>query len=187
MGPALAILELGSIARGYYVLDAMAKRAVVSVMYAEPITPGKYWIAIEGGEAEVEEALNAGIDAAGPSRLDHTLLPNAHDEVMSALTPGARPRPGLLSIGVLELTTLSAAIRAADAAVKAAEVTLVDLHLARGIGGKGYAVVTGELYDVEAAIEAGVEAAGEPQVVGREIIANPDEAVHAASGRRVSR
>lgn len=181
MGPALAILEVRSIARGYLVLDAMVKRALVTVLHAEPITPGKYWIAVEGGEAEVEEALHAGIDAAAGTRIDHTLLPWAHDELLRALASGAVPRPELASLGVLELATIAATVRAGDAALKAAEVTLVDLRLARGIGGKGYLVVTGDLSAVEASLDAGAEAAGAGADVGREVIANPDEAVCTAT------
>lgn len=187
MGPALAVLEVRSIARGYLVLDAMAKRAVVGVIHAEPITPGKYWIAIEGGEAEVEESLQAGVDTAGDTRIDHTLLPAAHEALFEAVAKGVTLRPPLGSIGVLELSTLASAVRATDAALKAALVDLVDLHLARGIGGKGYLVVTGDLSDVEAALDAGAESAGESFLAGREVMANPDEAVsHAAARRRTN-
>lgn len=184
MGPALAILEIRSIARGYLALDAMAKRAVVEVHRAEPISPGKYWIAVGGGEAEVEEALDAGVAVAGDALIDHTLLPYAHEVVMRAVVEGTRPSAPDGSIGVLEFDTLSSAVRAADAAMKCAEVTLVDLHLARGIGGKGYLVVAGELSDVEAAIDAGAEAGGAERVAGREVLPNPDAVVPAATARR---
>jgi len=174
VGPALAILEVRSIARGYLALDAMSKRAVVGVVHAEAITPGKFWIAVEGGEAEVDEALAAGIDRAGEARLDHVLLPSVHPDVLSAVARGGVARIPLHSVGVIEVATLAAAVRSADAAMKAAVVTLADLHLARGIGGKGYVVVTGELSDVEAAVDAGADAAGVGALVGREVIANPD-------------
>lgn len=187
LGPALAIVEIASIARGYLVLDALDKRAPVTVVHAEPITPGRYWIAFAGGEAEIEEALDAAVEVSASSRIDHTLLPYAHEVLVDALANGVKRAPPSGSVGVLELDTLSSTIRAADAALKCAEVTLVDLHLARGIGGKGYVVVTGDLADVEAAIDAGVEAAGEGRLVGREVIANPDRAVVAASARGVRR
>jgi microcompartment protein CcmL/EutN len=181
--PALAILELRSIARGYVALDAACKRAVVELVRAEPISPGKYWLALRGGEAEVEEALGAAVDAAGEARLDHTLLAAAHPALLDALLRGAIPRPALDAVGALELGSISAAVRAADAALKAAAVALVDLHLARGIGGKGYLVLTGDLGDVEAAVDAGAEAAGEAWLEGREVIANPDPMVGQAVGR----
>lgn len=184
VGPALGIVELRSIARGYLTLDAMAKRAEVTVLHAEPVSPGKYWIAITGGEAEVAEAMEAGLEVAGPSRLDHTLLPGAHDVVLDAVAKGVAPKVPLDSIGVLELATMASAVRAADAAIKCADVILVDLHLARGIGGKGYLVVTGSLSDVEAAIEEGAARAGESAIVGREVMANPDASVAQASAHR---
>ena len=90
-------------------------------------------------------------------------------------------------MGVLELDALAATVRAADAALKCAAVTLVDLHLARGIGGRGYVVLTGDLGDVDAALEAGAEAAGAARVLGRELIANPERALVRASAQGVRR
>lgn len=187
MGPALLLLELGSIARGYVALDAMAKRAVVHVLHAEPITPGKYWIALHGGEAELEEALTPGLEVAAGQRVDHVLLTYAHPDVLSAVAAGGGVRMGAPAdaVGVLELSSLSAAVRAADAALKGADVRLVDLHLGRGIGGKGTVVLTGPLEDVEAAVALGAEAATEAWLVATEVLANPDAAVaHAAVSRR---
>lgn len=186
-GPAIAVIELGSIARGYVALDAACKRAVVHVVCAEPISPGKYWFALSGGEAEIDEALAAAVDTAGDARIDHTFLPAAHPALGPVLLAhsGGIARAELDAVGALELGSIAATVRAADAALKAAEVQLVDLHLARGIGGKGYLVLTGPLSDVEAAIDAGASAAGASWLVGREVIARPDDAVaHAASSRR---
>jgi microcompartment protein CcmL/EutN len=184
LGPAIGVIEVRSIARGYVTLDAATKRAIVGVLRAEPISPGKYWIAIHGGEAEVEEALNAAIDAAADSRIDHTLLAAAHPDLLDAVATASVPRPQLDSVGALELGSIAATIRATDAALKAAQVALVDLHLARGIGGKGYVVVSGELSDVEASIAAGAEEAGASWLVGREVIPNPDAATHGAVSPR---
>lgn len=187
MGPALAIVELSSIARGYFVLDAMDKRAPITVLHADPITPGRFYIALTGGEAELEEAVAAGVEAAGACHVDHTLLAYAHPDVLAAVAEGARRRAPEGSVGVLELDALAATVRAADAALKCAAVTLVDLHLARGIGGRGYVVLTGDLGDVDAALEAGAEAAGAARVLGRELIANPEGALVRASARGVRR
>lgn len=186
MGPALLLLELGSIARGYVALDAMAKRAVVTVLHAEPITPGKYWIALHGGEAELDEALVPGLEVAAGQRVDHALLAYAHPDVLAAVAAGGGVRSGAPqdAIGVLELSSLSAAVRAADAALKGAGVRLVDLHLGRGIGGKGTVVFTGALDDVEAAVAMGAEAATEAFVVATEVLANPDAAVTQAAVTR---
>ncbi|MEZ4406314.1 MAG: BMC domain-containing protein [Polyangiales bacterium] len=183
MGPALAVLETTSIARGYVALDAMAKRAPVTVLHAEPISPGKFWVAIAGGEAEVEEALAAGVERADAQRLDDVLLHYAHPAVLAAVAGGVRLAPPDGSVGVLELSSIAAAVRAADAAMKCADVSLVDLHLARGVGGKGYLVIAGELADVEASLDAGRDAAGEANVVGRELMPRPDEAVAQAAAR----
>lgn len=186
-GPALAVLEVGSIARGVFVVDAMVKRAAVRVLRADPITPGKYVIVIAGGEAEVDEAIGAGRDAAATEELDVLILPNVHEAIVPALdgslaeaSEAGTPEPAL---GVLELRTVAATLRAADASLKAARTVLVALHLARGIGGKGYFALAGSQDAVEAALDAG-DAAVRPDVrAGRELIARP----HPETGFAVSR
>jgi microcompartment protein CcmL/EutN len=52
-------------------------------------------------------------------------------------------------------------------------VELQLLHLARGIGGKAWFILRGELPDVEAAVAAAQQAAGSGLLAGAEIIARP--------------
>ncbi len=59
------------------------------------------------------------------------------------------------AIALIEYASIALGTRAADAAVKGANVTLVQLRLGDGLGGKGLAYFTGEQADVEAAIEIG--------------------------------
>jgi microcompartment protein CcmL/EutN len=78
-------------------------------------------------------------------------------------------------VGLVETTTVAATILAADAAAKAARVRLIEMQLARGIGGKAYFALTGALDEVEAAVEAAVGAVDVAVVVATEIIAAPHE------------
>ena len=64
------------------------------------------------------------------------------------------------AIGILTLSPFETAIIAADIAAKAADVTLMDVRLGVGIGGKSFAVLTGEVAAVEEAVRCGM-AAGE--------------------------
>jgi microcompartment protein CcmL/EutN len=72
---------------------------------------------------------------------------------------------------VVETHTLAGAVLGLDVALKAAQVSVMELRLGSGLAGKGFFVVTGELHDVEAAAEAAMEWAGEGAVF--EIIASP--------------
>jgi len=60
------------------------------------------------------------------------------------------------AVGVIETSDVAATIQAADAGVKGAQVTLRELRLADGLGGKAFCVFQGEVQDVEAAVEIGV-------------------------------
>jgi len=79
------------------------------------------------------------------------------------------------ALGIVETTTVAATILAADAAAKAALVRLIEMQLARGIGGKAYFIVTGTLAEVEAAVEAALGAVDAATVRATEIIAAPHE------------
>lgn len=150
--PAIALVELGSIAAGMFAADKMMKRAPVELLHAGTVQPGKYLILIGGGTAEVEESYSAGMQAAPNEILDDVLLPDVHKQVLRALD-GERGFNGFNSFVVLETSTAAAILRATDAAMKGAQVDLAELRIANGLHGRGLAVLTGELTDVEAAAE----------------------------------
>jgi microcompartment protein CcmL/EutN len=170
--PALALVEVGSLARAYTVLDAAVKKAPITVLRFDEVSPGKTLLLFAGGESEVDEALHEARVVSGDALLDHLLLPGAHPALIRMLRGGSTAA-ALDSVGVLETRTAAAAIRAADAGLKAAQVSLIKLRLALNIGGKGLVVFTGALGDADAALDAGAEAAGADAVLGRERIAQP--------------
>ena len=59
--PAIAMIELKSIAKGILATDALAKKAPVRILETHPICPGKYMILFAGEVGDVEEALKAGL------------------------------------------------------------------------------------------------------------------------------
>ena len=149
--PALAIIELDSIAAGIEAGDAMVKRAPIEVLRAGTIQPGRYLVLVAGAVADVEEAFNAGREVGGPCVVGTVFLPNAHDQVVAALR-GERPASTGDALGIVETMSVAAVIDAADAGVKGASVTLLDLRLGDGLGGKGYLLFDGPVADVEAAV-----------------------------------
>jgi microcompartment protein CcmL/EutN len=169
---ALALIELSSIARGHRVADAMLKRAPVSLLRADWVSPGKFLVLVDGGVAAVDEAFRAGLEVAADRVVDRLFLPQAHVSLGPALAGEARSG-NVDSLGIVETTTVAATLLAADAAAKAADVRLVELQLARGIGGKGFFTVTGSLAEVEAAVEAALAILEPAQLHATEIIAAP--------------
>lgn len=172
MYPALALIEVSSIARGMVVTDACVKRAPVTLLASEPISPGKYITVFWGEVGQVDEAFRAGVETAGDTIVDTLFLPGVHEGLLRSFLKLSKPA-NVDSIGIVETFTVSATLLSSDAALKAAEVTLLELRLASGIGGKGYYIVTGRLHDVEAAVEAGCRILGESQLTRSEVIQNP--------------
>jgi microcompartment protein CcmL/EutN len=76
------------------------------------------------------------------------------------------------ALGIVETTTVAAAIDAADAGVKAAEVDLGVIRLADGLGGKGYLLFSGVVAEVEAALDAATSRAeGHGTLIRSDLIA----------------
>jgi microcompartment protein CcmL/EutN len=171
-GPALAVVELDSIARGFVVADALLKRARSRIGLAEPVTPGKFVLMFGGEVGEVEESFRAAVEVAGSALIDSLLLSQAAAPLVAGLQ--GRFHTGVQeSLGFVETQTVASAVRSADAALKKADVFLTRLHLARGIGGKGYYGLTGDLHMVQAALEAAASAIDAGLLVTTEIIQRP--------------
>jgi len=173
LGPALAVIELGSIARGHRVADAMCKRAPVRLLRADAISPGKFVVLVEGDVAAVDESFRVGADVAADRAVDTLFLPQPHAALWPALAGEANASAGVESLGIVETTTVAATVRAADAAVKAARVRITEMQLGRGIGGKAFFTVTGPLAEVEAAVDAAVGVLDAALVHTTEIIPAP--------------
>ncbi len=153
-GAAIGIVETSSIARGYQVADAVLKRADVEIVVNRTICPGKYMVLISGDVDAVNASIETGIEVGAHSVVDYFIIPNVHPDVFPAIS-GVAALPEIQALGVIEGFSVASVIEAADAAVKAANVQLINVHLAMAIGGKGFVVLTGEVGAVESAVEAG--------------------------------
>jgi microcompartment protein CcmL/EutN len=167
--PALALVEFSSIAAGIQAADAMVKRAPIAVIKAGTVHNGKYLVLIGGMTADVEESLATGRQVGADAVLDFVFLPHVHPEVVETIG-GARSPKANDALGVIETTTVAAAIHAADAGIKAALVRLVEVRLADGLGGKGIVLFSGLVADVEAAVQGGVGVLERGDLLVRQVV-----------------
>jgi len=176
-GPALGVLEISTIARGVVAADAGLKRAPAVLLSSRAVSGGKHLVMFEGGVAEVEEAMAAGVLVAGDLLLDRVELSAADDQVWPMLGAPMTPvdwndDPAAEAVAIIETKTVCAAVAAADAACKVAYVIVRDTRFAVDLAGKAYFTLTGTLDAIEAAAAAAQAAAGE-RIVGVEVIAQP--------------
>ena len=163
--PAIAVLELGSVARGVEVCDAILKEASLEVLFATPVHPGKYVMLFTGSIDDLASALRRGAQVAQGDLVDQVLIQQVHPQVLLALRRRDGEVTGVIdALGVIETSTVASCIRAADQALKRATVDLLDLRIANGLGGKSYVSLTGEVSDVRSAVQAG---AGVAEADGR--------------------
>ena len=153
----VGVVELSSIGIGYLVEDEMLKAAKVELLIARTICSGKYIIVLSGSVSDVEAAIQAGLTIAGEAVIDHLVLPNCHEQVFPALGQSVSLSvDDMGALGVLETFSGTSVLAAADAAAKAARITLFRIHIAMALGGKGLCLMTGSVADVRAGMQAAV-------------------------------
>ena len=169
----IGFLELNSIAKGVEAADAVLKAAQVELIFARASCPGKYCILFTGEVAAVTASAQAGAALGGGYVVDMCIIPHVHPQVVQAINAVVQPGE-INAVGVMEFFSVTASVYAADAAVKAADVTLLDVRLGTGIGGKSFVVLTGEVAAVTEAVHCGIAAENSAgMVVSSVVIPNP--------------
>jgi microcompartment protein CcmL/EutN len=172
---AIGLVELTSIGVGIKVEDAMLKAASVELLVARTICSGKYIIVIGGEVSAVRASVSAGAELAEDALVEQRVIPRVHPAVFPAigLSVPLMDEP-FEALGVIETFSAASIIEAADAAAKAASITLFRVHLAMAVGGKGFCLMTGDVAAVEAAVEAGAAvAAADGILVSKQVIPGP--------------
>ncbi len=149
--PALALIELSNISSGIFTGDAIVKAAPVSVLKSGTVHNGKYLLLFGGSVASVEESYKKALSVGGNNVIDHVFLPNIHQQVHDGIL-GKRRKVDTECLGIFETLSVAAVIQSADAAIKGANVDIIEIGLADDIGGKGLVLYNGKLEEVEEAL-----------------------------------
>lgn len=175
MAKAIAMVEFMTVASGVNAADLMAKTAEIEVIEAQVVCPGKYIILITGDLSAVKAAVDAA-KKSNPDRLvDSFVLGNPHESIFPAIY-GATEIENPKALGIVETYSAASMVAAADAAAKTAVVQLVEIRLAKGMCGKSYMFLTGEVAAVTAAVEKAKSDIGDRgMLLDTSVIANPDE------------
>ena len=159
---AIALLEFGNIAAGVLASDAMVKRSPIALLRCGSVQPGRFLILVGGSVASTEEAYAAGLQV-GESHGALTskvflgdVHPSLHDAVL-----GARRDVEGDSLAVVETHSSPALLAAVDAAVKSTPVILSEVRLGDGLGGRALALMSGNLFDAETALDICSDRAGD--------------------------
>ena len=154
MSKALGLIEFNSIARGIESADIMLKTAQVQMVQARPVCPGKYIAIIAGDMGAVEASMQEGIKDGDALIVDTLLIPNLRSDVIEAIL-AAGPVRRQNAVGIMEYFSIASAVVGADEAAKTSDITLIEVRLGIGIGGKSFVSLTGDVGAVKEAVRAG--------------------------------
>jgi microcompartment protein CcmL/EutN len=174
----IGIIELASIFKGFEVQDAVLKAANVEKLLARTICSGKYIIMVRGEVADVEVCLETAKVTGGFAIVNTIIIPRIDPRVFPAIAGTTtlqieRPVDGML---VIETFSIASAIKAADYAVKEADLEIHRIHVAMAIGGKGYVVITGNMDALKSAVNPAIEYLKEEgMLAGYTLIPHPHE------------
>lgn len=177
MNNAIGFIEFKSIPIGIESTDQMLKSGNVELVTATPICPGKYITIVGGDVGAVRSSVKNGEVVGGVFVIESHVIPNIHPAVFPALM--ANTEPGKVeSIGIIETINAVSSIVVADTAVKAANINLIEVRMARGLGGKAFVIMTGEVSPVKQAVRAAENAMRDYGVItSTSVIASPHESV----------
>jgi microcompartment protein CcmL/EutN len=174
MAKAIGMIEFKTVSAGLTAADQMAKAAEVEIIEAQVVCPGKYIALIRGELSAVKAAVESGIATRSDEYIDSFVLGNPDESIFAAIY-GSADIEGVQALGVLETYDAAAIIVAADTAAKTAEVSLIELRIAKGMCGKSYMLITGEVAACTAAIEKAKMSVGDSGMfLDSSVIARPD-------------
>lgn len=183
---AIGFIETKGLVGNIEATDAMLKAADVEYLGAITLGAGLVAVVVTGEVASVKASVEAGQEAA--SRVGELASTNViarpHNDIIKILPPKGPATGGSTAdlkkeetplnsaLGMVETYGYTANIEAADAMLKAAEVTLVGQE--RIGAGLVTVFVQGDVGAVKAAVEAGLEAASRVgEVVSSHVIPRP--------------
>ena len=151
---AIALLEFDSIATGVLASDIMVKKSPIALLRCGTIHPGRFLILIGGSVASTEEAYAAGtaLGEARGSLSASIFLGDVHPLLHDAVLGERRDLAGD-ALAVVETRTSPMLLAAVDAAIKSTTVMVSEVRLGDDLGGHALALLSGDLSDIEIAIE----------------------------------
>ena len=151
MSKAIGMVEYKTVSAGVVAADAMVKTSEVSIIEAQTVCPGKYIVIISGDLSAVNAAVETAKTLHEKHLINSFVLGNPHESIFPAI------------YGAAKIEEVSA------------------LGVARGMCGKSYLMLTGEVAAVEAAIErAKMVAAEGGMYLDSSVIAHPDAQIRDA-------
>lgn len=153
MSSAIGVIELNSIARGIAITDTMLKASKVELVRSSTLCPGKYLVIVGGDTGSVRASVGEGERQGSECVLETLVIPNVHPGLIPAISLSNHVE-NQGALGVMEFFSVTGAIRAADVAAKAANVSLIEIRIGYAIGGKGYVTLTGDVGSVRTAVTA---------------------------------
>ncbi len=177
MTRAIGMIEMRTVSKGVTAADVMVKTADVELIEAETVCPGKYIALIAGDLSAVKASVEAAAASYPDELIDSLVLGNPHEGIFPAIY-GTSAVTGISALGILETFDVAAILLAADTAAKTAMVELIELRLAKGMCGKSYLFLSGEVAAVSAAIEKAKEDIGpRGMFLDSSVIAHPDDQI----------
>jgi microcompartment protein CcmL/EutN len=172
---AIGVIELASLFKGFEVQDAVLKMTKIEKLLARTICSGKYIILVRGEIADVEACIRQAKETGGFAIVNALMIPNVDEAVFPAIAgTTALDSPEVDGLAVIETFSVASAIKAADFAVKEADIVLLRIHVAMAIGGKGLVVMTGNIDALKSSLGPALEFLKEEGLLaGHTLITHP--------------
>lgn len=176
-GIAIGIVEFYEIAIAIAGLDCAVKNNSIQILNAEMICPGGYLIIFGGKYAEVYGAVRILRDKYSAVIKESILIGNLSEGILNWKQCQERAE----ALGIIETKDAASIVYAADEAIKTSNISVKEMRLARGIGGKGIVVLDGEIAETIVAVEKAANLCRcRGVLVSSAVVTNPHEQTYKA-------
>lgn len=173
MNRSIGAIEFRSIGSGIKITDTVLKKASVELIYFKSICPGRLLTIVCGNEGEVQEAIEAGLEEGEGTIIDSFVLNAVHTQIIDALKNKCKKYESN-AVGIVETSSVCSGIKALDKVLKEANVDVIKLKLAFGVGGKLIFVVSGEVSDIENGFSILNSCINTKKIINISVIPSPD-------------
>ena len=174
MQKAIGMIEFKTVSAGITAADQMVKTSDVEILEAQTVCPGKYVAIIAGDLSAVRAAVERARATRPEELIDDFVLGNPDPSIFPAIY-GTSQVEDVSALYVYLFTTRPPLLWRRLSRRRTAIVQLIELRIAKGMCGKSYLLITGEVAACEAAIAAATESVGEKGMfLDSSVIAHPD-------------
>ena len=175
MKDSLGFLELNNVSDGMTCMDFMLKGALINIVKASIVNPGKFFIILQGSYGNIENAMQIAVNNFTNSIVDFYMLGRAEEGLINSLL-GIENHENVESLAIIDTENIISGIIIADIISKTSYASIMKFNVSESMGGRTNIVINGEYSSLRHAIDEILSHINlKDKIIASNVIANPED------------